>query len=369
MNIKVDTTVLQKHADDLRWINLQLNGLDGRIKRLYKSVNLLGLFNLIRADLLVGENKKITRAESYLHDTANDFERLERNLNDSYTNSKNGFSFTGTRNTGVSRIVSNTKLKSVVSTFFTNAKNVGKKAVIATKNVVSAIKDEIGPGGRFEGVLKAVVTTTKIISAATLVAVSVATLPVNPMAVLGIIYGVNALIGAGADLYHIDKGNYEKVGDSNILKTGLKTMGGAVGTGVGASVGYIVGGAEGAKTGATIGKSAGSMIGSIVYTAGEIYTTASVGKTVIAGSKTVSELTKPRTYETLKDVIKGVDAISKGEFASFAAGKIVDEYVGDYINKNTEPGDINSMYNELLKKSGEKVAEEAVKAHTNKQAT
>ena len=237
--------------------------------------------------------------------------------------------------------------------------NAGVNVVKTTNNVVSWIKDKIGPDGKYEGVWKAVTTTTKLITGATLLATSVAT--GNP---LGIIYGANMLISASADLYYIDKGNLDKVGKTDILKSAMKTGGEVIGENFGAGIGYIIGGDEGARTGATIGKSAGSTVGSIVYTVGGIYAAASVGKTVVSGNKTVSELTKISSYSATKKVIEGADAIAKGEIVGFVAGEVVGKYADDYIESDRnipkDNYDLN-VYNEVVKKSGEKAAEELAK--------
>ena len=241
------------------------------------------------------------------------------------------------------------------------AYNVGSKAVQVAGNVASRIQQEIGPGGRFEAAWKAVVTTTKLIGGATLLATSVAT--GNP---LGIVYGANLLINASADLWNINKGDLDKVGKTNVLKTAMKTSGEVIGENLGAGIGYIVGGDEGARTGATIGKSAGSKAGSFLYHAGEIYAVASVGKTVVSGNKTVSELTKIGSYEATKKVIEGVDAVAKDEVVGWVAGQAVSKFTGDYIKKDTDMQKELDVFNEVVEKGGEKVAEELGKATSKK---
>ncbi len=248
--------------------------------------------------------------------------------------------------------------------------NVGKKAVQATGKIVSKIQEEIGLGGRFEGTWAAVKTTTKVIGSSVLIATSVASLALgNPTGVLGVVYGVNSLIGASADLYHIDKGNYDKVGKINLLKTGMQKAGEMVGENLGAGIGYIIGGDEGARTGATIGKSAGSVVGTIAYTAGGIYAAASVGNTVVrsnSGNITnslvvkgteytkISKLTKlPKTYNNTKEVIDFVDAVVKNEIPSYVTGKFIGE-VADGLSstKYGEHGLSNEAMKEILREPG-----------------
>jgi len=233
--------------------------------------------------------------------------------------------------------------------------NAGVKAVKAAKNVSSKIKGWIGPGGRYEGAWKAVTTTVKLITGAALLATSVAT-----GNVLGAVYGANMLIGAGADMYNINRKEYDKVGKTNLLKTAAEINGQMYGVVIGAGVGYVVGGRDGARTGATIGKSVGSAVGTVAYTAGEIYAVASVGKTVI-GKNTVSELTNPKSYKYAKEGIEFVDSVAKGETASWATGKIVGEAAKDYVKNDLEMPKGLDLYNEIVIKSGEKIAEESIK--------
>jgi len=214
------------------------------------------------------------------------------------------------------------------------AYKIGIGAVKTTKKVTSKIRGWIGPGGRYEGAWKAVTSTTKLITGAVLLATSVAT--GNP---LGVIYGANMLINAGADLYNIDKKRYDKVGKTNVLKKVMVTGGEMKGAVAGTAIGYVIGGKEGAKTGAKIGKSVGSKVGSVAYHAGEIYAVASVGKTVVKSKPgninnalsvkghdytTIKELTKlPNSYKYTKEAIDFVDAVAKDEVASYATGKII----------------------------------------------
>ena len=248
--------------------------------------------------------------------------------------------------------------------------NVGKNAVRATGKVVSKIQEEIGSGGRLEGAWAAVKTTTKVIGASVLIATSAASIVLgNPMGVLGVVYGVNALIGAGSDLYHIDRGNYDKVGSVNLLKTGVQKAGEVVGENLGAGIGYIVGGDEGARTGATIGKSAGSVVGTVAYTAGGIYAAVSVGNTVVRASSgniqnslsvgntdftKMSQLTKfPKAYSYSKDTIEFVDAVASGNIISYATGKVAGEiHDGLSSAKYGEHGLSNEAMKEILREPG-----------------
>ena len=80
LNLKVDTAKLRAYADRLEKVNSRLTKLDRRMDKLYVEVGLLDLFNLIQADLLTGSSKKILNCAKYLDETANDFDKTERNV-------------------------------------------------------------------------------------------------------------------------------------------------------------------------------------------------------------------------------------------------------------------------------------------------
>lgn len=78
--IEVDTAKLRNYADRLRAVNRRLAALDRRMDSLYWEVGLRDLYSLLRADILTGSNRHITGCEKYLTQTAEDFERLERDI-------------------------------------------------------------------------------------------------------------------------------------------------------------------------------------------------------------------------------------------------------------------------------------------------
>lgn len=78
--IEVDTAKLRNYADKLRAVNRRLATLDRRMDSLYWEVGLRDLYSLLRADVLTGSSRCITRCEKYLTQTAEDFERLERDV-------------------------------------------------------------------------------------------------------------------------------------------------------------------------------------------------------------------------------------------------------------------------------------------------
>lgn len=78
--IRVDTAKLRGYAERLEKVNRRLATLDGRIDDLYFKIGLLDLFNLLQADLLIGSSGRISNCVKYLEETANDFDRTERNV-------------------------------------------------------------------------------------------------------------------------------------------------------------------------------------------------------------------------------------------------------------------------------------------------
>ncbi len=78
--IKLDTTKLRTYAERLGVVNKRLSDLDSRLDTLYLKVGLRDLFNLIHADLLTGSSKRVSNCAKYLNDTADDFERVEREI-------------------------------------------------------------------------------------------------------------------------------------------------------------------------------------------------------------------------------------------------------------------------------------------------
>lgn len=79
-NIILDTNLLRQYANRLHAVKKRLHNIDLRLDGLYLKVGLLGLYRLIRADLIIGDFKKLDLAQAYLNETANDFEATERKL-------------------------------------------------------------------------------------------------------------------------------------------------------------------------------------------------------------------------------------------------------------------------------------------------
>lgn len=79
-DIIVDTYKLNQYAQRLSSVNARINRLDRRLDTLYSRVGLLGLWNLMQADSLTCYSYRLVRCQSYLQQTASDFESIERML-------------------------------------------------------------------------------------------------------------------------------------------------------------------------------------------------------------------------------------------------------------------------------------------------
>lgn len=79
-DIVVNTYKLKQYAQRLENINGRIVRLDVCLDALYTKVGLLGLWNLIQADALIGYSWRIMRCKEYLQETASDFETAEQLL-------------------------------------------------------------------------------------------------------------------------------------------------------------------------------------------------------------------------------------------------------------------------------------------------
>jgi len=232
--------------------------------------------------------------------------------------------------------------------------NAGKKAVKVVGNVVSKAKDYIGigSGGPFEGLWLATKTTFKI-GGACLFIVGSATSVVfgNPVGWLGAVYGANELSNAFTDMWRIDKGQYDKVGSTNVLKSVAGKVGEVAGGAVGYGLGYVLGGEDTAaawsSSGAEIGKTAGEYTYGIVGVATKV----SVGRTVIGSSK--------QTYSKVKDVLKVKNAGDTFTSAYDIVDKAVD-WIDDPAKEIIEAIIPESKSDTTKGEMAEKIVEKAI---------
>lgn len=78
--ITLDTYKLRSYAQRLANVNRRVGNLDRRLDGLYWQVGLLGLWDLMQADLLTGYSWRLLRCAGYLNETASDFDSTESNL-------------------------------------------------------------------------------------------------------------------------------------------------------------------------------------------------------------------------------------------------------------------------------------------------
>jgi len=79
-DIIVDTYKLNQYAQRIATVNSRISRLDRRLDSLYWRVGLQGLWNLMQADALTCYSWRLVRCQSYLEQTAADFESVEKVL-------------------------------------------------------------------------------------------------------------------------------------------------------------------------------------------------------------------------------------------------------------------------------------------------
>ena len=79
-DIIVDTYKLNQYAQRIATVNSRINRLDRRLDSFYTRVGLQDLFNLIQIDILTSYSCRLMLCQSYLQQTALDFECIEREL-------------------------------------------------------------------------------------------------------------------------------------------------------------------------------------------------------------------------------------------------------------------------------------------------
>ena len=78
--VVVDTGLLREHAKRLDRINNRLEALGERVKRLYQKEGYEDLYNLMRSDYMIKRSKLLSDSAKYLRDTADDYEKVEREI-------------------------------------------------------------------------------------------------------------------------------------------------------------------------------------------------------------------------------------------------------------------------------------------------
>lgn len=219
-DLEVNTFGLNQYAQRLGNVNRRITNLDWRLKSLYGQVGLLDLWNLIRADALTGYSVRILMCQSYLTQTASDFDAVENKLL-----SQDPTDFSKPPVSGIKEVIYDVgvgikkgaeKVKSVVEKTITSAFDsyyshgtvykvvqYGKAALKAAKGVgkiVAGVGSLIGSGGLS-----------------------------TPVSILAIISGANDVYNAIMDGTYTYTEEYDKVGKTNFLKDKLAENGSIIG--------------------------------------------------------------------------------------------------------------------------------------------
>lgn len=232
-DILVDIQQMRHYASAAQQINDRLTTLDWRLKTLYGQVGLLGLWDLLQADLLTGHSWTLRRCRDYLNRTADDFEKLEKSL----------------------QKYDPLDFKKPPETLLEAAYNVGcaiKKGAQQVKKWIydaakATIESYLEKGWAYQvvqygkAVIKAATGVSKIaIGVGALVSSAGMS---GPVAILMVIKGANEIYNSVFDAAYTYVGDYKKIGTTNGLKDCLTSAGGAIGNYLGSEkLGEIVGG-------------------------------------------------------------------------------------------------------------------------------
>lgn len=218
----VDTNSLNQYGNRIERVNKRVTSVAWEIKSLYFHINIADLWDVIKADLFSHYSLRLKKCQAFLFNTADLYELNEKRLfSDDPLNyeEKTFFSFfedsffcmgVGVRTTlrgvkSVFKTIITTAVESYYSQGFVfQAVQVGKAAYKCAK-----------------GVTKIALGVSSIFASGGLSA---------PVAVLTVISGFNDLWNGGADLYYIHTGEYDKIGETNLLKDALADSGKQLGT-------------------------------------------------------------------------------------------------------------------------------------------
>lgn len=134
-DIIVDTYKLNQYAQRIADVNRRINRLDYRLNSLYSRVGLQGLWNLMQADALTCYSWRLLRCQSFLLQTASDFDKVERELVSEDPMHFNKFAFGG-----FSSVMSQSTMINLSSDLENNNAIDSEKS---TNSLWSIIKDEI----------------------------------------------------------------------------------------------------------------------------------------------------------------------------------------------------------------------------------
>ena len=230
--IIVDTTKLQSYAGVLDTTKSKIKQIDRTIDTLYTKYGLVDLRSLGKANALTKCSKTIAKCQSYLTQTANDFEKMEKKLQKldpcdfkkPFIDSLKGMSF-----------------KDYVKAGYKFGRAAVKKAVeIRSKkyefihNTIQNLVDSyVNKGWVYDAVQygKCVVKAAKGV---TKIAIGVASILgtgglSTPVAILSMFSGVNDIANAFVDASFIHEKQYDEVGKHNVFRDMLRENGAELG--------------------------------------------------------------------------------------------------------------------------------------------
>lgn len=231
-DIIVDTYKLNQYTQRLSAVNSRINRLDRRMDSLYTRVGLLGLWDLMRADALTSYSGRLVQCQAYLQQTARDFERTERELQN-----EDPLRFYG-QYTGIAGVVS--VMTDVVHTGYNELSRFAK-------NVTADLVESYYSHGTVYEVVqygKALLTAAKgVAKIATGVGSVLGSGGLStPVAILTIISGCNDVYNSIMDAAYVHTEQYDMVGHNALKETvvdGWSKIGEAMGNErVGEIIGY-----------------------------------------------------------------------------------------------------------------------------------
>lgn len=249
MDIIVDTYKLNQYAQRLSSVNIRLHRLDSRLNTLYASVGWMDLWKLIQADLIVGYSWRLVRCQTYLQQTATEFENAEKLLDYDavirYLSHQNAVTAISDYTSRVFHdhgyLVDHAKAAvTVAKTAADSIKEacIGKAKAVTTKvsNAVSAVKKSYEEKGWAYDAVQYGKSAIKLGKAAVKLvgAVAAACTGVGiPIAICEVISAGNDIINSVTDIRYVYTDQYEMVGTTNYLKDTLVQNAGYLGEMVG----------------------------------------------------------------------------------------------------------------------------------------
>lgn len=223
-DIVVNTYNLKQYAQRIGSVNARISRLDWRMKSLYLQVGFADLFNLIQADCLAGYSWKLSKCQSYLSQTAIDFESIEKKLL-----SHDPIDFKKPTVSGI--------LETVYDVGVAVKKGTEKIVGTAEKIVINTLVSYYSQGEVYrwvqygKAILKAAKGIFKIVKGVSSVVVSGGLSA--PVAILMVVSGANDVYNALIDGAYTYTGEYDKIGKTNGLKDLLADSGGTLGKMIG----------------------------------------------------------------------------------------------------------------------------------------